>query len=213
MEQKSKKLMIFLAGELQNKDNIRKLIAENDFDFYAADGGYAFAKEFAVPLRKVLGDFDSIHKPQLPDLLVYPSEKDETDAELALNLALEEGYQEIWFIAPFGGRLDHTVANLHLLEKAKQKNVSLKLYDGVNLAFLLEQGTHIISKYRYVSFFPWGQSSTLSLKGFKYPLDHYFLTRAKPIGISNELLRDLASVEVHYGTLLCICVENEQEDL
>lgn len=213
MEQKNKKLMIFLAGELQNKDNIRKLIAENDFDFYAADGGYAYAKELALPLKKVLGDFDSIDKPRLSDLLVYPTEKDETDAELALNLALEENYQEIWFIAPFGGRLDHTVANLHLLEKAKQRGVSLKLYDGINLAFLLEQGTHIISKYRYISFFPWGQSATLSLSGFKYPLDHYFLTRAKPIGISNEPLRDLSSVEVHYGALLCICVENEQEEL
>ena len=116
-------------------------------------------------------------------------------------------------IAPFGGRLDHTIANLHLLETAKRLDVSLKLYDGLNLAFLLEQGKHKIEKYRYVSFFPWDQSATLSLKGFKYPLNEYFLTRSKPIGISNEPLGEISVAEVHYGRVLCVCVENNQEDL
>ena len=212
MEQKKQKLMIFLAGELQCKTNLLKKL-NSEFDYYAADGGYAYAKEFDIPLKHVLGDFDSGEKPDLSNVLVYPSEKDETDAELALRLAIKEEYNEIWLIAPFGGRLDHTVANLSLLETAKRAGVSLKLYDGKNLTYLLEQGTRIIQKYQYVSFFPWDQTATLSLKGFKYPLDRYYLTRSKPIGISNEPLRDLSAVEVHNGTVLCICVENDQEDL
>lgn len=213
MEQKNKELIIFLAGEIQNKDSLIKLIQSKQFDFYAADGGYTYAKDLGISLKWVLGDFDSVKKPNIPNILTYPKEKDETDAELALRLAVKEGYDKIWMIAPFGGRLDHTIANLQLLETAIELGVSLKLYDGKNLVFLLDRGKHRIEKYRYISFFPWDQSATVSLHGFKYPLEKYSLIRSKPIGISNEPLEEFSIAEVHCGNVLCVCVENDQEDL
>ncbi len=214
MDQKSKQLMIFLAGELRSKASVLSKMEEQDFDYYAADGGYLLAKQFDVPLRRVLGDFDSAVKPALDDLLLYPSEKDQTDSELALELALNDGYRSVWMIAPFGGRLDHTVANLCLLETADQKGGVLKLYDGENLAFLLHEGTHTLnSHFRYISFFPWNGPVELSLSEFKYPLDHYILVQEKPIGVSNEPCGSAPTITIHRGTVLCICIENQQEEL
>ncbi len=214
MEQKNKRLMIFLAGEIRNERSISKMIQAGVWDFYAADGGYRYAKRFCQTPQVVLGDFDSIEQPNIPNLLVFPQEKDETDAEIALNLGIKNGYSDIWLIAPFGGRMDHTIANLHLLDKALCSNVDLKLYDGENLVFLLKQGEHIINPmYRYVSFFPWEQQTILSLSQFKYPLDHYKMIKDKSITVSNEPLGDCPTVSVHQGTVLCICVENTQEEI
>ncbi len=214
MEQKNKQLMIFLAGELRSESGVRSLIQNNGFDYFAADAGLLLAERFDVLPQKILGDFDSVAKPKMDGLLVYPSEKDQTDSELALDLAVQAGYHDIWMIAPFGGRLDHTVANLCLLEAAEKRNVSLKLYDGENLAFILNEGELILSPhYRYISFFPWKTEAIISLKGFKYPLDHYHLVVEKPIGVSNEPNGPKPQIQVHDGAVLCICVENTQEEV
>ncbi len=214
MEQKKQKLMIFLAGELRHQDNIRKKIAEESFDFYAADGGYRYALNLDLPLKKILGDFDSVDKPEADCVLVFPTEKDETDAELALQLGIQEGYREIWLVAPFGGRADHSVANLALLELALAHHVKVILYDGENFVQMLPVGTYSISdEYRYVSFFSVDATAELSLTDFKYPLNHYELKRNKPLGISNEPCGPHPTVNVHKGTLLCVCIENIQEDL
>ncbi len=210
MDQKERKLIVFLAGELRNQENIKKLISKDPFDFYAADAGYRLAEKMNLPLHRVFGDFDSSDVPDLPNLTVYPCEKDQTDSELALDLAIQDGYRSIWMIAPFGGRLDHTLANVALLEKADKNQVDLKLYDGENLAFLLNKGKHIIdSKYRYISFFPIEQQATISLNGFKYSLDHRTVYRAIPMCISNEPTDGLPTIEIHDGKILCICIEQE----
>lgn len=200
--------MIFLAGELHSAQRVSELIQKYTFDFYAADGGIQIAQKLSLPLSRILGDFDSAEKPALPGVLLYPSEKDQTDSELALELALADGYRDIWMIAPFGGRLDHSVANLCLLEKAFFHHAALRLYDGKNLAFLLEKGVHqLASHFHYISFFPWGKNAVVTLRDFKYPLDHYTLQLETPIGISNEPLGNAPSIEIHSGRILCICIE------
>ncbi len=214
MDQKNEQLMIFLAGELRDKAAVLAKMDQYCFDYYAADAGYLLAKELDAPIRLVLGDFDSAEKPNLENLLQYPSEKDQTDSELALDLAIKDGYRSIWMVAPFGGRLDHTIANLSLLDAAYNCGVELRLYDGENLAFLLSEGEHSLgSDFRYISFFPWDRTAEISLKGFKYPLDHYTLVKDKPIGVSNEPIGRNPFIEIHNGMVLCICIEKHQEEV
>lgn len=200
--------MIFLAGEIRNKERIRALIERNDFDFYAADAGYRYALEFGVPLKEVFGDFDSIPRPNLENLRIFPAEKNQTDSEIALDLALKNGYRELWMIAPFGGRIDHTYANLCLLEKAAANHLKMYLFDGENQACLLNEGiTEIEPGKKYYSFFPWRERATISLKGFKYPLDHYELSSQQPLAISNESKENHMEIEIHKGTILYICIQ------
>lgn len=209
MEQKDKQLMIFLAGEMKNEDRIRSLLEEHSFSYYAADAGYLLAEKFGVTPERILGDFDSADKPKEQEVLLYPSEKDQTDSELALDLAIREGYREIWMIAPFGGRLDHTIANLCLLEQAALRGVRLKLYDGENFAFLLNEGDYTFqTHYHYLSFFPWKGTATISLSGVKYPVDHYELRTEYPIGVSNQPSNTtIPQIQIHKGSVLCICIE------
>jgi thiamine pyrophosphokinase len=207
LEQKKQQLMIFLAGELQDQNAIKQLIQSDSFDFYAADGGYKIAEQLGIQLKLVLGDFDSIDQPKHPNVSVFPCEKDQTDSELALESAISEGYTSIWFIAPFGGRIDHTIANLNLMEYSFKKDVSLKLFDGKNLAFILPTGKHYISNaYRYVSFIPVEENAKISLVDFKYPLKNQTIYRSSSLGISNEPCGKKPEIEIHRGLVYCICI-------
>ena len=210
MEQKEKQLMIFLAGELRSRDHLAHLMKCNDFDFYAADAGYIKAFDFNIIPKHILGDFDSAEKPDTSNVVVFPKEKDQTDSEIALDLGILEGYRSIWMIAPFGGRFDHTMANLNLLLYAQSRNVSLKLYDGENLVFLMEKGVHAMTNdYQYYSFFSVGESAVISLNGFKYPLDHHMIEKESSLCVSNEAEIAQPVVEVHQGLVLCVCIEKE----
>lgn len=201
--------MIFLAGEIQCFMNIKKLIDSKKFDFYAADGGYLLAEKFQIKPQCILGDFDSAQCPQGENIMIFPCEKDETDSELALNLAMKKGYHEIWLIAPFGGRLDHTIANLSLLERGRQAGIQIFLYDGMNLAFSMGMGLHHLDcRFRYISFFAIDKCAKISLNGFKYELEHYQLETGVPIGISNEPTFDPVA-QIHCGRVLCICTEKD----
>ena len=44
----------------------------------------------------------------------------------------------------------------------------------------------------------------LTLKGFKYPLDHYQLKDREGLGVSNEITADVADVSWEQGVLLMI---------
>ena len=57
----------------------------------------------------------------------------------------------------------------------------------------------------YVSLFPMGETvEGLTLKGFKYPLDHYQLKDREGLGVSNEITADVADVSWEQGVLLMI---------
>ncbi len=210
MEQKEKQLMVFLAGELRNREHLMRLIRKHPFDFYAADAGYKVALDMNIHLKHILGDFDSADRPDSSNVIVFPKEKDQTDSELALDFAASEGYKSVWFIAPFGGRIDHTVANLNLLLYARALGVSLKLYDGENLVYLIDEGVyHPSNDFQYYSFFPMEETALISLNGFKYPLDRHTIKRDRSLCVSNEPNDSKLTVEVHQGSVLCVCIEKE----
>ena len=101
------------------------------------------------------------------------------------------------------------MANFGLLVLAKNQGVEVILADQYNYMKLVSDG-EIIKKSeqfgKYISFFPLGGDVTgLTLKGFKYSLDHYHLTTADSgLTVSNEIVSDKAKVTYRSGTLLMI---------
>lgn len=79
----------------------------------AADGGARHAVPLGVAVDAWVGDFDSsagldVDAPRE----VHPAAKNETDAELAVRVALGRGASELVFLGAFGGRFDHAAALL-----------------------------------------------------------------------------------------------------
>ncbi|MEG0579265.1 MAG: thiamine diphosphokinase, partial [Niameybacter sp.] len=100
-----------------------------------ADNGMKHAKVLGICPDEILGDFDSCSQEDLEffrqkDVRVTqaPCEKDETDTELALDTAIAMGatYIDLW--GGIGSRLDHSLANIHLLYKALMQGVQVTVY-------------------------------------------------------------------------------------
>lgn len=100
-------------------------IIEKDIDcIIAADKGLQFCYEQNLMPDYILGDYDSVDPKILAwfkgnsaiPVMVFPAEKDDTDGALAFQKALEIGSDCIYFLGALGGRMDHAIANIHLLK-------------------------------------------------------------------------------------------------
>lgn len=172
-----------------------------------ADGGQVHAKILGLTPDFVLGDWDSSQCPpiEVPHCTL-PCEKDMTDLQGALQMALEMGYTDFLLCGCTGGRLDHTSFNLYLLEWLHQNGGKGILLDGTNQVQYLSKGTMMLTKhprYRYLSILPLdGRVEGVSLDGVKYPLDNATLYRGDTRTVSNEILADCCTIAVVYGSIL-----------
>ncbi len=115
----------------------------------AADAGWKTAQKLGVTPRLLVGDFDSLGTPPVSagvEVVRVPAEKDDTDTQLAVRLALERGATDITLIAGLSGRVDHTLSTLAILEELEQKKVRAILTDGHNRVRFLRAGSLLIAR-------------------------------------------------------------------
>lgn len=94
---------------------------------YCCDGAYEWAHG-RVRIDKNVGDFDSLgYVPEPPPEVVYPSEKDFTDGEIALFKLISEGATRIEIYGGGGKREDHFLGNLQLLYYCHAHGVNAKM--------------------------------------------------------------------------------------
>lgn len=195
---------IIAAGEC-GKIEIKK--GENDF-VICADAGYLKALENNITPDLVVGDFDSLGSvPNFENIEVHPAEKDETDTFLALNCGIERGYGNFVVFGALGGRLDHTFSNLQLLKYLCEKNVKCTLVSERETVTAIKNSSLFFQKGERgtVSVFSLSDESTgVTERGFKYPLENGVLTSSFPLGESNELLGDGGEISVKNGVLMIV---------
>ena len=179
----------------------------------AADSGYENAQKLGATPQILLGDFDSLGEEKLqkvPDgieIVRVPCEKDRTDTQLAVNVALSRGADDIIIIGGLGGRLDHTLSNLAVLEALYEKRIFAVINDGFNRArFIRDSGVLIgRSAFTYLSLLAADPVvKGVTVKGCKYPLEKARLTRDCQFAVSNEMTGNCALVEVRRGGLYII---------
>jgi thiamine pyrophosphokinase len=181
----------------------------------AADHGLEAVDKLGIPVDFIVGDFDSVpesllkkYRENSTPIETFPREKDKTDTQIAIELALLHNATSIDLVGATGSRLDHTIANIHLLLLPLQRMIETCIIDSNNKIYL-KQTNFSVERSRqygdYVSLLPFSdQVSGLTLRGFKYPLEAVILTTGSSLGISNEIQEDLAQVEFSKGILLVI---------
>lgn len=177
----------------------------------AADAGWQNAQRLGITPRLLVGDFDSLGEPNVPagtEVIRVPAEKDDTDTQLAVRLALERGATDITLIAGLSGRLDHTLSTLAILEALEQKKVRAILTDGHNRVRFLRAGSLLLprdSRFRYLSLIvATDRARGVSLDGCKYPLRNATLCRRNQYAISNEIAGVAALIAVRRGAVYVI---------
>ena len=196
------KCVIFCASELNTP--IFPMDAE-DF-IIAADGGLTHTQRLGLTPNLILGDFDSLgYTPE--GAQVFPVEKDDTDAMLAIKQGLSLGYREFLLYGCLGGnRLDHTLANLQALQYLSDHGAFGYLVGSHQIATVI-QGEFLqfsAAARGILSVFCMGSDcQDVTLQGLKYPLDQGTLTSGFPLGVSNHFTRKPATVSAA-GSLLCL---------
>ena len=193
-ERKGKKLVLMAADrglDFFRKNGITPDIADGDFDSLSVEG-----KKYLENLKDT-------------EIIRLQPEKDDTDTQSTLNLAIAKGAENILILGATGGRIDHLIGNLGLLTLGKLKGVSVAIADAQNYICLVKSGT-ILSKAgqfgKYVSFFSAGEAvEGLTLKGCKYPLNNFCLTTADSgLTVSNEIRDDTAQITYDRGSLMMV---------
>ena len=207
----AKKACVFCNGQLKNPMNVKQIA--NDCDLLiAADGGAKYFFDIGLTPQVIIGDMDSIDSDMWKNRsdiehIRYPADKDKSDAELAVEYALEHGYEQIILVSATGGRLDHTLGNIVLVASYPGR---VAIFDGISTLVAVDKSEKCVLHGRIgaiVSLMPY---STGSLKvrtnGLKYPLQDERLISTTH-GLSNELSQTETCVCVSNGVLL-VYIEN-----
>ena len=195
--------VIFCAAEC---DGLARPIGPESF-VIAADGGLRHTEKLGIAPDAVLGDFDSLgFCPEGAN--VFPVEKDDTDAMLAVRLGLERGCGEFLLYGSLDGpRLDHTVANFQTLQFLADHGAAGYLIGNTTMVTVVKNGKIT---------FPAGLSGTISVfcmgpdavgvteKGLFYGLENASLTSGFPLGVSNHFTGEAAEISVKNGSLLVL---------
>ncbi len=208
------RILIVANGRPAPADPERRWASQFD-RILAADGGAAAALSWGLVPDLVVGDLDSLPaqvraalEAQGCPFDVHPQAKDETDLELALNHAVQQGADEIVILGALGGRLDHTLSNVLLLALPQLATCSVRIVDGPEEAFLVRSGERVEVQGRpgdLISLLPLaGDARGVSTGGLLWPLAGDTLCYGFSRGVSNEMVSAEATVKLEEGLLLLI---------
>ena len=210
---------VIISGGRIERDFALSFLENETFEqFIAVDNGLRFCYDNQIKPTWIVGDFDTA----APELVEYYQTqtdipirrfnpvKDSTDSQIAIELALELGSSEITLLGGTGTRMDHVLGNIQSLMLAKKKGVSCVILDEYNRIQLIDGETRLkkSEQYgKYVSLLPLTTEVTgVDLTGFKFNLTgHTFTsTGSAGLGVSNEIIEDIAEIRVKSGIFVLI---------
>jgi len=221
-EQTPARTVIIANGSLADPARARRHIRPGDY-VICADGGTHYAQAMGLIPDVVVGDMDSLD-PGLRSALeaagvrfeIYPTRKDETDLELALRLAINEGANEIEILGMMGGRLDQSLANLLLLARPEWASAWVRVTEGDQTAWPVRTGQEAtIEGMRgdLVSLVPLTPQVTgVTLEGVEWPLHAATLRFGSTLTISNTLTGLTARLRVEEGLVLVVHRSTHREE-
>ena len=163
---------------------LREIPDDSDY-VIAADAGYEYCRKNNIIPDLVLGDFDSLGAaPKHPNVMQLPVEKDDTDTVFAIKTWLEKGYRHFYIYGGLGGKRGWLFGENCVWTAIKNSSISLKGKGSVAV-FCFD-----------------GIARGVTLKGLKYELNNAEISSDFPIGVSNSIAAEEATIEVTDGALL-----------
>lgn len=209
-----KRAIIFVNGNLSNTDQAKNIIEKDDC-LIATDGAAEHIIKLGLIPSVIIGDMDSISTNLLERsrlsstiLIKYPTKKDKTDFELAIDYCLENKFLEIVIFGVFGDRIDHFIGNILLMAKIKneKKLTKIKIVEDKKEIYVLTEKIEIKGQVG-------DELSIISISsklegiitsGLEYRLDNETLSLGSTRGISNVFTNSLITIKVKKGIALVI---------
>ncbi len=201
----NKRCVIVGAADINRYDLIRGYLKPDDFFIYC-DAGLKHEKELGYEADLIIGDFDSADDPHRDtETIVLPHEKDDTDTVFAAKEAIRRGFSDFLLIGVIGGRMDHTLGNIAILNMLASAGCRGMIADDFSEAEIIsDQPAYVTDDFLYFSILNiTGVCRGVTVKNALYPLDDAELTTDFPLGISNEPVKGkTAEITVAEGRAL-----------
>lgn len=207
----SKRVVIFAGGELST--DYLSVLDEGDF-IIGADRGALFLISNGYTPDIAVGDFDSVSLEAFQEIESKSKmtitcdavNKDLTDSEMALDLAMDQQPESIVLLGVTGTRIDHTLASIQMMTRALQRQINCYVMDSHN--YITLTGSQALIQdlgYTYVSLLPLTPEVTgITLDGLEYPLNDATLKLGQSLAVSNKLISSTGTVTIRSGLLLII---------
>lgn len=198
----------------------------------AADSGLDVAQGMGLPVDHLVGDLDSVSAParrsaEVQGVRVHAHErdKDATDLELALDLALELlawnalaaagspsasplPAARLTVVGPGAGRLDHLLADVSLLAAPRLAALEVRARFGIAHLTVVPPGVRRAvggEPGEQISLLPvHGSARGVTTTGLRWALRDADLAAGTSRGLSNEVVHPEASVAVGEGILVVV---------
>ncbi len=210
------KITAIISGGNINFDFALSFLEKHPVDcLIGADRGIEFLKKAEITPDYIVGDFDSAGSDALVhfrekgvEIREFKPEKDDTDTQIAVNLAIEKGSTCIYILGGTGSRLDHVLGNIQILGQAAEAGIECYLIDENNRIRVINNKISIKKSEQYGKFVSVVAHTTvvkgLDLVGFYYPLSNYTMSCNQALGLSNEIIAEEAMISVTEGALIVI---------
>ena len=198
-----KKCVVIGGGELTAPEKIKQKISDCDF-IICCDSGYMHSKALGITPHLLVGDFDSMQKPDTNiETIVLPCDKDDTDSFFAVKTALLRGFDSFLLLGMTGGRLDHTLAAVSILEYLQKHDAQGEIVSGDMRMRITENSIDIDPSCKYFSVFAQCRAEGVTITGAKYNLDNAVIDSFYQYGVSNEP-KGIPQVSVKSGKILIL---------
>ena len=220
------KVAVVVNGEPGGYGFVRYILEKSDY-IIACDGGLRHCHVLGQVPNCIVGDLDSVNGLSFTSdfdlnptnvlvsildiyrnvpILKYPTEKDQTDLELALDHACDKGADSIIILCGLGGRFDHQLANAHVLAQPLSRGVHAELRDEHTKIMLIKDKCRLHKNDgSLVSLLPLTTTAEgIVTEGLQYPLKGESLSAGFARGVSNRIVNEWAEVSVRGGLLLLV---------
>ena len=208
------RVLIFANGEEVSAETITQVYRADDI-IICADGGASHLLKHSLLPKVVIGDLDSLSAEVLRQLEAqrievrqYPADKDQTDLELALDLATEYQPSEIVIVDALGGRVDHLLGNIMLLTSLERYPCPISIVGDNVFITAVSSNRSLQRKGKIGDLFSLIPISEIVegviLTGAKWPLKNATLHRGRALTISNTFAETQVNLSVGKGMMLFV---------
>lgn len=181
----------------------------------AADGGYETLKKAGIRPELCIGDFDSLgYVPDMPETVLLPVDKDDTDLIAAVREGQKRGYKYFKLYGVLGGaRFSHSIAAVQTLYFIAEQGARGEIDgDGCRI-FVISDETITFSENAkgHISVFALSDTAVITLRGLRFPISEYPLKNSFPLGVSNSFTGNSAEITISSGTAIVVIERRDNE--
>lgn len=210
MNNGERRCVVVGAAKITKYKEIKKYFKKGDFFIYC-DAGISHEERLGHRADMIVGDFDSSEMPLRPtETIVLPHIKDDTDTAFAVKEAMRRGFREFILVGAVGGRIDHTLGNITLLNMIASAGCHGMAVDDYSEIETVSGDAYVGCEYPYFSLLNiTGLCRKVTIENALYPLENGELSTDFPLGISNEPLPGkTAKITVGEGRALLVRIRS-----